>query len=221
VAVFEEDLWGALLQPPPVPTGVPSVLSLRGLGGTFSADDELIPQPVAVATGILAGAYVEFTTNLLVSQMTLPVSAYTSTLQALGLQSQRKILITNGTNVFQFSPGVANDYNNLAIASSFTTAKTPLAVRPDGSVVPVTVFGIKITADNLMGTLSVTLGASIGDGIYTLYGPFLVSFTSTMSIIIPCEVYGERFFVTGANSNLNESFDIKQLSLLYRVRGRV
>jgi hypothetical protein len=220
VAVFEEDFWGALLQPP-VSVGVLPALGVLSLAGAFAPDDELIPQPVAVNTGILAGAYVEFTTNLLVSQMTLPVSVYTSSLQALGLQSQRKILITNGTNVFQFSPGVANDYNNLAIASSFTTAKTPLAVRSDGSVVPVTVFGIKITADNLMGTLSVTLNASIGDGIYTSYGPFLVSFTSAMSIIIPCEVYGERFFVTGSNSNLNESFDIKQLSLLFRPRGRV
>lgn len=220
MAVFEEDLWGVSLQPPFVPTPLPSFVPLALLGSVLPEAD-LTPQPIAVATGILAGLYAEFTTNLLVNQMTLPVSAYTSSLQALGLQSQRKILITNGTNVFQFQPGVAQDYSNLAIASSFSTAKTPLAVRSDGSIVPVTVFGIKITADNLVGTLSVTLNASIGDGIYTAYGPFLVSFTGAMTIIIPCEVYCERAQVVCTNANLNEGFDIKQLALLYRPRGRV
>ena len=172
----------------------------------------------------LGGGWAEYSNNVLIQNLIGTIANQTQTFDQMVRANQRQALITDGTNVYSLN-GNAVDYvtpTNFAINSSFQTASVPLAVsQQTGQVVPTTVFGIKVMGNGLVGTVSMTVGASIGNDQYTTYGPFFVSFTQTMQPLIPVEIYGERFTVTLANANLNEAFSIKQLSLLHRPRGRV
>ena len=173
-----------------------------------------------------AGLYSVYSQNLLINQLIGNISAQTQTFDDMTRLNQRVPLETDGTNIYSLQ-AVANDFvtpTTLAINSSFTTASVALATdKNTGTDVPCTVYGIKLLANSRVGTVSLTVGASIGNDQYTTYGPFLVSATSAMQTIVPCECYGTRFQVTAANSNVNETFEIKQLSLLFRpyAGGRV
>jgi hypothetical protein len=183
-------------------------------------DGQWMPEGPYVA---LAGIWAEFTSNLLVSQLTGIDSSYNLTIDQLTRLNQRQPLTTDGTYIY-YHAAVANDYatpSAIAINSSLTTAETAL-LQQDGEPVPCTVYEIRVTANNVAGTVSVTLFASIGDGTYATYGPYTVTFTTSMVQRVPVEAYGERFSIKVANNNVNESFQVKQIALKYRAAaGRV
>jgi hypothetical protein len=166
---------------------------------------------------ILAGTWAQYGQGMTVGQATQPISSYTMTIQSLYQASQRVGVVSDGSQLYAILPNLATDNNN-AISSSFTTSASPLAVDDSNNVIPCMVYGIDILGNGLPGTHTLTLYASIGNNRYTPY-TFQFSFGPNEWVTIPCEVYGERFKVSVANGNNNESFQIKEIRLKFRPRS--
>ena len=104
---------------------------------------------------VLAGIFAEITSNLLVSQLTSPISSYTMTIDQLTRLNQRQALVTDGTNVYYLAP-VGNDYvtpTAAAISSNFVTAEVPLEVQ-NGKPVPAYVGEVLVIGNAIPGNLA-------------------------------------------------------------------
>jgi hypothetical protein len=168
---------------------------------------------------VLGGASVDYYTDLLIDEMVFSVDSYNVQIGQLYKGRQQRVLTTDGTGLFVMGDYLAHD--GRAIDAFFITAAIAPGTQQDGTILPVTVMGILLEGNPLPGTTLVTLRAWWGNMNYRTYGPWPVSFTGPIQVLIPCEVSGSYFQVGVENSNLNEGFQIKQITLRYLIRGRV
>lgn len=168
---------------------------------------------------VLSAMSVDYDTPLLIDEMVHAVDFYDVQIRDLVKSRQSRFLTTDGTGLF-----MAGDYpnrDNQPIDASFVTAAIAPGTQQDGTILPVTVMGILVEGNPLPGMSSVTLRAAWGNMNFTQYGPWELFFSFPIQQLIPCEVSGQYFQVGIQNGNLNEAFQIKQITLRYLIRGRV
>jgi hypothetical protein len=168
---------------------------------------------------VLSAVNVDYETPLLIDEMVHTVDSYNVQIRELIKGRQSRFLTTDGTGLF-----VAGNFpnrDNQPIDAFFVTAAIAPGAQQDGTILPVTVMGILVEGNPLPGMSFVTLRASFGNADFRTFGPWQLFFSKPITQLIPCEVSGTYFQVGIRNANLNEAFQIKQITLRYLVRGRV
>jgi len=167
----------------------------------------------------LGGVSIDYRTPLLIDEMVHPIDFYDVEIRDLYKSRQQRTLVTDGSGLFVIGDYLAQD--GMPIDARFVTAAIAPGTQQDGSILPVTLMALMVEGNMFSGTSQISVRTWWGNMNDTIYGPYQLFFDRLITQVIPVEISGTYFQVIVENANLNEGFQIKQITCRYLLRGRV